>query len=439
VLEIVLGSVGGACLLLLLLGLLGRRERRKVRAMRERLHRDFILYPVSFVQVRAMRERLHYDDACDTAFEKLTNRHSRPTSPPSVDNDECGFFLLNADYLRQLAMERESAASGGDDDCNEGSLYRQTKASLVSSARKKAGTSGDAVTSSSSASSSTDSMPEATTAPLPPLQKLYSTGAVRFLRISKLACLRHLYAQHLLAVSHRWEAAAEPDPDGTQLRAVQEYLLHNPEIRYVWYDHWCMPQDERTEQQRADETTKDTRTVREKAEFRRMLGQVNLLYLGCRVLILLDRSYFSRFWTLFEAWLAMRKVTDQGLVEAHDSGKHYHVEVLYDTDTAGELRALLEKQWLDASWETARDKLAAPDIAVTNASDKSEQLEHLGKLDAYVRKHVASWGAMSVLTELSGYAHVSMTATGLGRWVPRWFQRGGKTARVRQEAQEATL
>ena len=38
------------------------------------------------------------------------------------------------------------------------------------------------------------------------------------------------------------------------------------------------------------------RTYLEQAEFDRTLPHVNLLYLGCTVLILLDLSYPSRFW-----------------------------------------------------------------------------------------------------------------------------------------------
>ena len=38
------------------------------------------------------------------------------------------------------------------------------------------------------------------------------------------------------------------------------------------------------------------RTPEEKAAFKRMLSNINLLYLGCHVLVLLDLSYLSRFW-----------------------------------------------------------------------------------------------------------------------------------------------
>ena len=57
-----------------------------------------------------------------------------------------------------------------------------------------------------------------------------------------------------------------------------------------------MPQDQRTEAQRSDPESSDTRTPQQRADFKRMLKMVNLLYLGCRVLILLDKSYFGRFW-----------------------------------------------------------------------------------------------------------------------------------------------
>ena len=38
------------------------------------------------------------------------------------------------------------------------------------------------------------------------------------------------------------------------------------------------------------------RTGAEKVHFKHMLMHANLLYLGTRVLILLDLSYISRFW-----------------------------------------------------------------------------------------------------------------------------------------------
>jgi hypothetical protein len=39
------------------------------------------------------------------------------------------------------------------------------------------------------------------------------------------------------------------------------------------------------------------RSPADKAEFRIMLPNINMLYLGCTVLVMMDRSYMSRFWT----------------------------------------------------------------------------------------------------------------------------------------------
>lgn len=58
---------------------------------------------------------------------------------------------------------------------------------------------------------------------------------------------------------------------------------------------------------------RDTRNPQMKAEFKTMLGNANLLYLGGKVLILLDKDYMVRFWTCAEAWLAMQACTPTGL------------------------------------------------------------------------------------------------------------------------------
>ena len=120
------------------------------------------------------------------------------------------------------------------------------------------------------------------------------------------------HAVDKLTVSHRWMEHAEkdpnPDPRGDQLAALKERLTDVtrwPEcknIKKVWIDYQCMPQDCRIEAEkkisRKNETTKqdDTRNEKEKADFDRMLKNVNMLYLGTQVLILLDPSYISRFW-----------------------------------------------------------------------------------------------------------------------------------------------
>ena len=112
----------------------------------------------------------------------------------------------------------------------------------------------------------------------------------------------------VLVVSHRWLSPEAPDAGGTQLATIRAHLMAHDEIRLVWYDAWCMPQDERTAKEK-EEKAKDTRTEEDVKDFKRMLADVNLLYVGASVLFLLDVSYISRFWTQFEAWLSMQKAT----------------------------------------------------------------------------------------------------------------------------------
>ena len=56
-----------------------------------------------------------------------------------------------------------------------------------------------------------------------------------------------------------------------------------------------------------------------------MLTHANFLYLGCKVLILADKSYVSRFWTMFEAWVAMRQSSKEGLVNAPEGERRWVV------------------------------------------------------------------------------------------------------------------
>ena len=117
--------------------------------------------------------------------------------------------------------------------------------------------------------------------------------------------------------SHRWMEQSRPDRDGTQLRAVKEHLAANRHLKYVWFDAWCMPQGERSPE--------------EEASFRAMLANVNLLYLGMSVLVLLDLSYLSRFWTQMEAWLSMQDTTLGGLRSAVGTARERHtIKCIYN-------------------------------------------------------------------------------------------------------------
>jgi len=126
------------------------------------------------------------------------------------------------------------------------------------------------------------------------------------------------------------------------------------------------------------------RSPAESVEFKHMLKHANLLYLGTRVLILLDLSYIGRFWTLFEAWLSMQMVTPEGLKPATlDQNRFDIVPVHGANKITGES---LKNMWAERTPQDAYDLLKEPDVTVTNQSDKEIQLVKLLQLDEEVRE-----------------------------------------------------
>ena len=152
------------------------------------------------------------------------------------------------------------------------------------------------------------------------------------LYLSSAECCQHMFRDKVLAVSHRWDRPNEPDPTGAQMKAIKRMLRANPQYEYVWLvrrrawfvhspaaaipkgpfysdsirsqmheltmssrfgvplpgngcdpqDYSCAPQGERSPQ--------------EKEIFSLTLENMDFLFLGSSVLILLDMSYMSRFW-----------------------------------------------------------------------------------------------------------------------------------------------
>ena len=151
-----------------------------------------------------------------------------------------------------------------------------------------------------------DSLRRASKPSLPMMQTLRTQEPHRLIQktIGFTEGIKGAY-KNILVVSHRWETPTDPDPTGAQALAVQAYLKAHPEIDAVWFDFSSMPQGR-------------NKTPRESAEFKEMLPNINLLYLTCSVLILMDRSYMNRFWTQFEAYLSMRAITSDGLTNAKD-------------------------------------------------------------------------------------------------------------------------
>lgn len=139
------------------------------------------------------------------------------------------------------------------------------------------------------------------------------------------------------------------------------------------------------------------RSKEEDIDFKAMLQNMNLLYLSCSVLILQDNSYMSRFWTLLEAWIAMRRPSQEGLVAFDDatngracSDRRFDIRLLhnakprdYGTDNSAD-GALLDRELIRQSRCTANelmDKLRLTDIQVTNQKDKDSQIPKVAVLD----------------------------------------------------------
>lgn len=149
------------------------------------------------------------------------------------------------------------------------------------------------------------------------------------------------------------------------------------------------------------------RTLAEKASFDWMLQNVNFLFLGMHVFILLDMSYLSRFWcahffsphnvaqtdayinlrvlsrTQFEAWLSLQMPTPLGLVPATLEFQRHTIVPIHNADDA--IRAKLFDMWADKSPEDATAVLSRPDIQVTNQSDKLGQIPKLLALNENVK------------------------------------------------------
>jgi len=182
-----------------------------------------------------------------------------------------------------------------------------------------------------------------------------------------------------LAVSHRWMQPDDPDPDGEQLKALKSFLNspNGKKIERVWIDSACMPQDH----------PKGSRSAEDTAAFKRMLKEVNRLYLGTTVLILLDLSYVSRFWTQFESWLSMQYATPDGLKPAVGTeNERHHIVCIQNAAEQSELHEkMLIQSWATKTPDEAHAFLSKPDVTVTNQKDKEGQLPKIKALDVTVQ------------------------------------------------------
>lgn len=183
--------------------------------------------------------------------------------------------------------------------------------------------------------------------------------------VDMTSSLLGVYRENMLGVSHRWEQPDEPDTHGKQFATLKRYLADHPKIEFVWFDFPCMPQKPRTPE--------------EDEEFAEMLSNVNAIFIGMQVLVLLDMSYMSRFWTQTEAWMSMQDASASGLATASQQKRRYTIIPLHNA--SAKLSETLVDMWAGKSAQEAHDILAQPDVLVTNQSDKERQLPKILKLN----------------------------------------------------------
>jgi len=230
--------------------------------------------------------------------------------------------------------------------------------------------------------------------------------------------------KNILFVSHRWEEPDQPDVDGEQLNAIKAYLGTHKDIEWVWFDYSSMPQ-------RFNENgLPDCRNPKEKAEFELMLSLIADLYLTAHVLILLDSSYASRFWTLTEAWCSMQTATPEGLLSNSDmsQGEGELGHELASSDPT-ELRTQL--RYTIACIHNAADKhrealkelvatktpsqmvqiLKKPDVNVTNQKDKKAMLP---KIETMNRRVVETFEMLKTIAETEVHANDTQQVSASG-------------------------
>jgi hypothetical protein len=218
---------------------------------------------------------------------------------------------------------------------------------------------------------------ECKTRSLPNMQVLRDVGLLEKKNIKLIDAFNGIgIINSILFVSHRWEESGRPDVNGVQLEAIRAYLQDHIEIKWIWFDYSSMPQS-------TGGFAFDTRTREEKAEFQLMLSAIADLYLTARVLILLDGSYASRFWTLTEAWCSMQTVTPEGLNAAKGAKRRYTIKCIHNATTE-----TTEKGLVDLVSEKKPEEmygiLKKPDVNVTNTKDKEAILPIIQKTNERV-------------------------------------------------------
>lgn len=205
-----------------------------------------------------------------------------------------------------------------------------------------------------------------------------SGRVLRRVQVQRTTALRGGEVDNICTVAHVWRTQHDPDPDGEQMRALKCFLRSHPQVRWIWMDYSCMPQGK---------AHCRIRTRAEYVEFQWMLLNMNWLFLGGRVLILLEPEFMLRAWPQLEAWLAMSTgVLGVGIRPAEKGERRHVIVCLAGADAA--LASRLSARWCDV-YTTPRavlDRLGAADVLrPRGSSSKHTVLRIAAEIAAEVR------------------------------------------------------
>ena len=193
-----------------------------------------------------------------------------------------------------------------------------------------------------------------------------------------------------LLISHRWAGRCHPDASQEQRNVIAEWLSQNPDKDWVWFDYCSLPQDFKDEK---GDVVK-AMGPEDKAYFRHVLAHINYAYLLFDVLTVYDQDYMTRFWSVYEAFLAMHSIVGGVIAQIERREAEKRCRVVCVGMVPQKSAALQKKEadrlwdfWGEASVDDALDQLQRSDIRVTNSSDKPEQIQRLQKLTERVKEY----------------------------------------------------
>ena len=115
--------------------------------------------------------------------------------------------------------------------------------------------------------------------------------------------------------------------------------------------------------------------------------------------------------TQAEAWLSMQDASTAGLATASAEKSRYTIVPLHNANAT--LSKMLTELWAGKSAQEAHDILAAPDVQVTNESDKKTQLPKILKLNETIKQTLEAHNARDAALQRVGRAISEKDASAL--------------------------